>query len=191
VIISGRKAALPNTQWFFDGGCCFSGDAILSGLGVSNALSSPSVIVTTNQYITTASNVAGYWSAGFDGGISGYSNFNSYATNGDVKFKGMNNWYIMATVDSYNGVRGGILAYQGGFLTWFSTNSFGGTNYSNTPICALGHVSEPGPGEENRYTYYRDWALGKPFVITAWDSFFTGQYGFKYCTAFGDPFVSQ
>ena len=199
LVISGSKAGYSNTNWYFDGGYApgplygnYSWFAAQAGLGVSNALASPSVIYThtTNNYITLGTNVAGYWGAGSDGGITSFSNYNSFATNGDVKFQGTNNWFIMATVDSWNGVRA---SYQGGFQTWFAATAFGGLNYTNATVGAVVHVYEPTTGgEEDTYTYYRDWALGKPFGIVAWDALFNNSYGdFVHCAVVGDPFVSR
>jgi hypothetical protein len=189
LIISGSKAGYGNTNWCFDG-AAYTAFATQAALGVSNALASPSMTYTTNTYITLGTNVAGYWSPGFDGGISSYSNYNSYATNGDVKFRGTNGWFIMATVDSFNGQRD---SFQTGFIQWFAASAFGGTNYSNTPIGTVDHVDEPTTGgEEDDYTYYRDWALGKPFGITVWDALHNNYLNdFVHCAANGDPFVSR
>jgi hypothetical protein len=150
----------------------FTSFATQASLGVSNAIVAPSVDYTVTNHIYAGTNVAGYWSGGTDSGLGG--SYNSFATNGQVIFSGNSDWFIMATVDSYNGQRDN---FQAGFLTWFATNSFGGTNYSNTPIGAAIHVDEPTTGgEENTYVYFRDWALGKPFGITAWDALFSNAF---------------
>jgi hypothetical protein len=189
-IISARPAN-GNANWYFDGSA-FYGIAAAAASGVSNAMPAASITYTTNRYITLLTNVAGYWSPGFDGGISGYSNYNSFTTNGNIKCYGQNNWFIMATVDSYNGQR---QSYQAGFLTWFTTNAFLGTNYSNIPIGAISHVDEPLELADDTYDYYRDWALGKMFIICAWAGQ-RGTYSINpnsdiWFQAIGDPFIAK
>ena len=191
LIISGTKAGFGNTNWYIDGHGT-SGFAEQAVMGVSNTPGPHSITYTTSNYIAVGADVAGYWSGGFDGGISSYSNNNSYATNGDVRFQGTNNWFVMATLDSWNGTQEGD-GFQPTFLTWFASSAFLGTNYMDSPIGAVDHVFEPTiAGEEDLYTYYRDWALGKPFGITAWDALIHNSTGnFIHCAAVGDPFVSQ
>ncbi len=94
----------------------------------------------------------------------------------------------MASVDSYNGARN---TGQSSFLTWWASNSFGGANYSNTPLGAVTHVAEPETGVENTYTYYGTWAVGKPFVFNAWYALYSNQGGYQECAVVGDPFVTK
>jgi hypothetical protein len=96
----------------------------------------------------------------------------------------------MNTIDSYNGRRD---FFQAGFLSWFTTNSFGGTNYSNTPVGAVTTVDEPYvPGKVNPTIYYGDWAVGKSFAISAWDAQIQGNgLSGVYFQAVGDPFVRK
>jgi len=76
---------------------------------------------------------------------------------------------------------------MGNFIQWFSSNAFGGTNYSNTPVGAVTHVEEPfSPGVENSQIYFGLWAAGKNFAICAWNSRRT-----PYFQAVGDPFVRR
>ena len=71
------------------------------------------------------------------------------------------------------------------FVQWFSSNAFGGTNYSNTPIGAVTHVEEPSlGGVENSSTYFGLWAANKNLAICAWNSRQT-----QYFQAIGDPLV--
>jgi len=73
------------------------------------------------------------------------------------------------------------------FIQWFSSNAFGGTNYSNTPIGAVTHVEEPGlPDVENSSVYFGLWETGKNFAICAWNSRQT-----PYFQAVGDPFITH
>ncbi len=96
----------------------------------------------------------------------------------------------MTTIDSFDGQR---VTSQAGYRSWFATNSFGGTNYSNTPIGAVSTVNEPGTsGKPSPQIYYGDWAAGKCFGVAAWDAQEVG-YGAPgiYFEAIGDPFVKQ
>ena len=109
----------------------------------------------------------------------------TYPTNGTPSWHGNSGWWIIETIESYNGLReyGG----QAFFLQWFSTNSFGGTNYSNTPVGAVSHVHEPGlSGANDPGTYFGLWASGKNFGISAWNSKQT-----PYFQAVGDPLIRR
>ncbi len=186
LFISASAGGYGNTNWYFevdDASSYFGG--LLAEEAVTNADPTASVFVAhVPAHITLATNVAGYYSVGWDGGHSG-----GMATNGDVVFSGNSGWYIMASVDSFNGQRdaGG---FQSGFVTWFASDAFGGTNYSNTPLGAVTHVEEPQGNVENCYTYYGNWALGKPFAFTAWFALYTTGTCFP-CAVVGDPFVKK
>jgi hypothetical protein len=137
---------------------------------------------TTNNlpHITSATNVAGYicWGA--------HSSLGSdYAINGAVHWSGNSAWWIIETVESFNGQR--LDPGQGTFIKWLSANAFGGTNYSNTPVGSVTHVDEPGLGEvENSSVYFGLWAQGKSFGMCAWNARST-----PYFQAVGDPFVTK
>lgn len=76
---------------------------------------------------------------------------------------------------------------QGTFIKWLSSNAFGGTSYSNTPVGAVTHVDEPGLGFVNDASiYFRLWAGGKYFAISAWNSRRTDKF-----QAVGDPFITK
>jgi alpha-tubulin suppressor-like RCC1 family protein len=203
LLISARAGRYTNTNWYFD----YTGDpgyeygpyAINAQYGVKNVDPAATVIGTTGtnlagiyNFTTNATNVAGYFTAGWDGGLGDGNMF----VDNTVRFFGQSGWYIMDTIDSYNGQR---YSGQAGFLSWFSTNSLGGTNYSNTPVGAVTTVDEPGiPGKVNSAEYYGDWAAGKSFAIAVWDaesqipsgegSFVSGGLYFQ---STGDPFVKQ
>ena len=208
LMISARKGNYTNTNWYFD----YAGDPIYqygpyatnAQYGVTNVNPTANVIGTsgTNQYgqgnfTAQATNVAGYYTGGWDGGTGQHGTNDGYCfVDGSVRFFGQSGWYIMSTIDSYNGTRAST---QAGFLTWFSTNSLGGTNYSNTPVGAVTTVDEPGlTGKPNSAAYYGDWAAGKSFAMAAWDaesqipsgegSFVSGGWYFQ---SVGDPFVKQ
>jgi hypothetical protein len=136
-----------------------------------------------------ATNVAGYFTGGEDAGGDV-----TLFVDGKVSFYGQSGWYIMSTIDSYSGQRqdqaGDGLA-QACFLTWFSTNSFGGTNYSNTPVGGITYVDEPGDDQLlDRSSYYGSWAAGKDFAISAW-SYRPQNAALIMFQAVGDPFVRK
>jgi alpha-tubulin suppressor-like RCC1 family protein len=185
LLISASNRGYGNTNWYFDNGGVAESQGRYAEEGVTNVTSSALVFGSIWPiYIIAGTNCAGYYSFGVDGGHSA-----GMATNTEVEFFG-SNWYIMASVDSFNGQRNGG-GFQSGFLTWFATNAFGGTNYSNTPIGTVTHVNEPGPAWENTYNYYGNWAAGRSFAITAWSAL-VGLHG--PCIQFqaiGDPFVRK
>ena len=130
--------------------------------------------------ITNAANVSGYICWGQHSALGG-----DYAINGTVTWTGNSSWWIIETVESFNGLRGN--PGQGTFLKWSSANAFGGTNYSNTPIGMVSHVEEPFLyGIEDSSVYFGLWAAGKNFAICAWNSSRT-----PYFQAVGDPFVTK
>lgn len=154
----------------------------LSGAGISAAAILYRDGVETNSnlpHLTNAPNVAGYISWGFHSSLG-----SSYATNGVVIWTGNSSWYVIETVESFNGFRVGD---GGNFIMWFSSNAFGGTNYSNTPVGAVTHVEEPFlVGIENSSIYFGLWAGGKNFAISAWNSRQT-----PYFQAVGDPLITK
>jgi hypothetical protein len=108
--------------------------------------------------------------------------------NNVVSFYGNSGWFIMSTIDSFSGRRD---TFQAGFLSWFATNSFGGTNYSSTPVGGITYVDEPGPGQIlDRSYYYGDWAAGMTFAIAAWSAEAQNGDVIKF-QAVGDPFVKK
>ncbi len=140
---------------------------------------------TTTIHITNGFNVAGYFTWGLNGYLPG-----TYPIDGTVSFTGSNQWYVIATEESFNGER---VTGQGNFLEWFASNAFGGTSYSNTPVGAISHVDEPLAYADNTYNYFGLWASGKCFAICAWAGQI-GTYGTHtdfYFQGVGDPFVTK
>jgi alpha-tubulin suppressor-like RCC1 family protein len=134
--------------------------------------------------ILSATNVAGYISWGAHSAILGNGNA-AYATNGVLQWSGNSGWWLIETIESFNGMRGGC--GQGDFIQWYSSNAFGGTNYSYTPVGAVSHVEEPSVGgNENSSIYFGLWGAGRNFAICAWKSRQT-----PYFQAVGDPFVKH
>ena len=137
------------------------------------------LVAYTAPQIIVATNVAGYICWGEHSALGG-----NYANN-LVTWTGNSAWWIIETVESYNGQR--VDQGQGTFIKWFSPTAFGGINYSNTPIGAVTHVEEPRlTGVANSATYFGLWAAGKNFAICAWNSRKT-----QYFQAVGDPFTTK
>jgi hypothetical protein len=154
----------------------------LDGLDTILTNTTPFTYINPPQ-ITNAANVAGYISWGFHSALG-----NIYATtNGSVKWSGNSAWYLIETIESYNGQE---YNESGNYIQWFSANAFGGANYSNTPIGAVSNVDEPYlPGNNDSATYFGLWAGGKNFGICAWNSYNPPEVFVHVFQAVGDPFV--
>jgi hypothetical protein len=106
---------------------------------------------------------------------------------GYVTWSGHSAWYLIETIESFNGMRYVSSTGQGNFLQWFSASAFGGTNYSNTPIGAACNTDEPYHiGGSDPSVYFGLWASGKNLAISAWNSAVTPNY-----QVVGDPFVKH
>ena len=140
----------------------------------------------TNQtdHIHTGSNVAGYLCRGAHSALG-----SDYATNSyDVAWSGNSAWWIIHTIESANGLRSNTNSNQGFFLQYFSTNSFGGSAWSNTPVGAITTVHEPFSTQNDDYKYFNYWASGRNFAICAWESM---EFEVSFLQAVGDPFVRK
>ena len=187
---------------YYNGTNYGDGDFPDSGYVVSNAISgltasgvSSGAIVYNNgldtngvtgltaynaPHITSATNVAGYICWGEHSSIG-----KTYAIDGTVKWTGNSAWWIIATIESFNGQRNPCA--QGNFIEWFSSNAFGGTNYSNIPVGAICNTEEPGlPGSSYSSTYFGLWASRKNFGICAWSA-----RNSTFFQAVGDPFITH
>jgi hypothetical protein len=111
LILSTSAACYGNTNWYFDDtDIGYDGYAI--GMAAEQALiqdgvSSNSIVYTNANpdcglpcHITIATNVAGYLCWGWHSSLG-----SSYATNGSIQFFGQSTWYIMETIESFNGIR--------------------------------------------------------------------------------------
>lgn len=156
-------AGLPtNHIWFYDG------IEVLSN-GFFYALPHP----------TGHPNLAGYFCWGYHSSLMA-----TYATNGVVQWSGNSGWWIIETIESFNGWR---QSDHGNFIRWFAPNAFGGAFYTNTPVGAVTHVWEPGLGGiNNPFSYFGLWASRKGFAIAAWNSRNT-----PFFQAVGDPLVTR
>ena len=185
LIISASAGGYGNTNYYFDDSQGFTSPqwGFLAMQGVTSngvPLSAVDYDPQTNTiHITHGTNVTGYLCWGVHEGFPA-----TYAIDGTVTFSGNSGWYLIETIESYNGQRNGG---QGNFIQWLSSNAFGGTNYSNTPVGAVTHVEEPEvTGVENSPVYFGLWAIEKNFAICAWNSRQT-----PYFQAVGDPFVTK
>jgi alpha-tubulin suppressor-like RCC1 family protein len=131
-------------------------------------------------HLTNVVNVAGYITWGSHSSLSG-----NYPYDEEIGWHGNSGWWIIETIESFNGQR---LAFgQGNFVKWFTGNSFGGTNYQNTPVGGVSHTDEPGlGGVSDSAKYFGLWASGKNLAICAWNSKITHNF-----QALGDPFVTK
>ena len=189
LFISASAKGYANTNWYFDDVSSYGsylgtfGLIALQGV-MSNGVPSKAITYSPNTpsstHITRGTNIAGYYTTANDGGLGG--NYSGLTNNlPRVIFQGDSGWYLIETVDSFNGVRYGIDA----FMQWYASYAFGGTNYSNTPIGAVCHTDEPFLSYvENSQIYFGMWAAGKSFGICAWSARQTTHF-----QAIGDPFV--
>jgi hypothetical protein len=194
VILSASAGGYGNANWYFDDTeTNYSGDP----LGYSDAEAvlqdgfSPSSIFYTNVnpectnlecHITSATNVAGYFSWGSHSVGLG----TNYATNGILNWKGNSGWYLMQTAESYNGQLAPGFP-QGNFVSWFASDAFGGANYSNTPIGAVSNVEEPGtPTSHYAGVYFGLWGSGMNAGICAWNAINS-----TFFQEIGDPLVTR
>lgn len=130
-----------------------------------------------SSFITTGNGLAGFCTWGANGGRGG-----NYANNGAINWGGSNNFYIMTTIESNNGMRN---IGQGNFIDWFSSGAFGGgTGYSNIPVGAVTHNEEPGLFGVANTGLFLLWQRGWPFIECAWQSRAT-----PYSLVLGDPLV--
>ena len=143
--------------------------------------------VTNNHLLfhaTNANNVAGYVSWGTHGTIAAVE-----TVNGAISWQGNSGWYLMQTIESYNGEQVWLTGAQGTFTYWFCSSAFGGTSYSNTPIGAVTTVDEPNlSGKNDSSIYFGRWVGGKNFGVCAWESVGSGGLLFQ---ATGDPLIVQ
>ncbi len=146
-----------------------------------------------SDFITSGDNVAFFGTLGRWGGRGA-----DYATDGQIQWGANADWWLMLSVESFNGQRvpgerqGGEADVfygpmnQGNFIDWFSAGAFGGSDYSRTPVGAVSHVEEPTTGGINDWSYLAMWHDGFTFAECAWLSRRTGRF-----MATGDPLVAR
>jgi hypothetical protein len=196
LIISVPKSSYGNINYYFDDSRYIypppppppGSNAATGVLSVNPAASITYTNVGTNDlglidHITSGSNVVGYLCWGQHSSLS-----NSYATNEYVKWTTNSGWWIIRTVESFNGVR---ITSQGNFLSWFAATAFGGSNYTNTPVGAVCYVNEPYEYGTLDGTYFGLWEAGFNFAICAYNSRNPNYPGDHFMQAVGDPFVCK
>ena len=193
VVISVPKSTYGNTNYYFDdsrviypGSPTPGSNAVLGVLSANPLASILYTDVSTNDvglqdHITSGSNVAGYVCWGWHSSLGYY-----YATNREVNWGTNSGWWIIRTVESFNGDR----SIGSGFLSWFDANAFGGSNsYTNTPVGAVCYVKEPTEYGTLDAAYFGLWESGFNFAICAWNSRNALTEGYIYTQVIGDPFV--
>jgi hypothetical protein len=188
LFLSGTAAGIGNNNYYFDDSR-FTNYLYYPNLGFNAesgvlAASPSAFIMYTNvipdstlaNHLTNGSNLAGYLCWGWHSELG-----LDYAINDTVTWTGNSGWWIIRTAESFNGDRNG-----GGFISWFASNAFGGSNYANTPIGAVSYVDEPGVAATFDQIYFGLWESGEPFALCAWNS-----NDSLYPQYVGDPFVSK
>jgi hypothetical protein len=191
LIISASAGVYGNTNYLFDdteGGYGGEGVGLAGEQGVIQAGASTNSITYTNVnpdcgslacHITTGTNITGYFCWG------GHSTLGpNYALTGALHWSGNSSWYLIRTVESFNGRW--VEPDMGNFMKWYSENAFGGTNYLNTPVGAVSYTDEPTVNGTADSVYFGLWQSGKTFAICAWIS-----SGSPHLQAVGDPFVTK
>jgi alpha-tubulin suppressor-like RCC1 family protein len=190
LIISAGTGGYGNSNYYFDNTSYMDITPNVSGLNASNSVVQAGALAQSVTYtnvtdsglashITAGINVAGYMSFGLHSSLGG-----DYPINGTVQWSGNSGWWIIETVESFNGIRN---SDHGNFMKWLSSNAFGGAGYSNTPVGAVCHVEEPYEINVNDASiYFGLWTSGKNFAICAWNSRYT-----PYFQAVGDPLVTK
>ena len=108
---------------------------------------------------------------------------NGWGSDGTVTFSGDSGWFLLSTVESYNGQYG---SSHGDPTEFFAATGFGGTAYANTPAFFVGHTEEPYlPGINDKWYEYM-WASGMLAIEAAWQS-----KNVPVMIAVGDPLVKR
>jgi hypothetical protein len=194
-LISVPKNTYGSTNYYFDDSNSLydtpplpGSNAVTGVLSVNPMASITYTNISTNDtglydHLTNGFNVAGYLCWGWHSTLGYY-----YATNREVNWGTNSGWWIIRTVESFNGDR----SIGSGFLSWFDANAFGSTNsYTNTPVGAVCYVNEPKEYGTLDQTYFGLWEGGFDFAICAYNSRAPGLPGYYYMQAVGDPFVSK
>ena len=125
-----------------------------------------------------ATNVAGYICWGEHSELG-----QTYAIDGTVKWSGQSSWWIIETIESFNGTRGDAIRVisSTGFQTMSLVERI-------MPVGAISSVEEPSTlGVCDPKMYFGLWAAGKNFAVCAWNSRRNNMNAFQ---AVGDPFVT-
>lgn len=183
LVISARNGGTAGSSYYIDEANAVYAD-ITVGLTAYNQLTSavPTVSAVyagqTASPLTNNANVSGFFSWGTHAGFAA-----EYATNGQIVFTGNSDWYVIITVESFNGWR--AMGSQGNITRWYSSNSFGGTgSYEHTPAGAASHLVEPYATGANNGYYFAMWEKGYLQGEGVWSSRMT-----PYMMNVGDPLI--
>jgi hypothetical protein len=148
------------------------------------------------SHLRLGTNVAGYLSFGSHGGIWGGGQMAEAGgggfTNGYVAFRGSSSWFLVQTIESFNGRWYPYTGDQNSFQDWFAPSAFstnGAANdYVHSAVGGVSHTDEPGSSDwvNNSWTLFGLWQAGKSFGACAWVSRLTEKF-----QATGDPFVRR
>ena len=182
VVISAKNAGLGGTKYYFDDrmpSLPYIGKEARDGVLSVNP--SADVMYRESGYYSTASDVLGYSTWATHAGLA-----KNFPTNGSVIFSGNSGWYVLRTGESWNGIYNNISTGQSNPPVWFAKTAFGGTNYENTPVGAVGQVREPGGGGLASKELFTQWERGYLFAEAAWAS-----RNIDVFIAIGDPLVAN
>ena len=193
VVISATNAGLGGSHYYLDEAVeTFGSFPILSDDNrlLANGISSGRITFvpqSSGTHISTGTDVTGYETWGTNGGMTTSAlPSGGYPNDGSIVFSGKSNWFLVKTIESYNGMQGGGPNSQGCFEKFFYSTAFGGTSYSNTPVGFAGHTDEPTISGVEAESYLINWDLGLLACECAWGSRCTPYFAF-----WGDPLVKR
>ena len=183
-VISASNAGKGGSTYFLDEmGKPANYEAVVDEtyLNLLNIISPAAAVFQNQAHISLATNPAGMMTWGTNGGLPV-----DYATNGkSLVINGTStNWYLLLTVESYNGQRNN--GSQSSFVQWYKSNAFGGAGYSNTPVGSVGHTEEPYLDGVSKGSYFVAWEKGLLSSEAAWASRNTNCF-----MPVGDPWVKK
>jgi hypothetical protein len=185
VTISAAAAGLGGDQWMIDSKRTanysyydmFSGyDQFLTDQGIdANDITFQDDQAGTQISAGTDVTFIGNW--GLHNGVF----VSTWPDDGSVVFDGASNWFAVQVEESLCGQVGGAHSDP---VEHFAATAYGGTAYSNTPVCMIGYTSEPYiAGLETRF-FACAWAAGR----TAAEAAAAGENSNKM-VHFGDPWI--
>lgn len=200
LLISARGTSMAGTTYYLSDSYLGEGPDVhrkykATAFAEAMRTAHPSAHIVTQGNVlprlSSASDVTGFLihgSYGYGEKLSNGSYTNrDYALNGSIRFSGNSGWYAMTTWESYNGVWPWGNGSQGDFISWFSRNAFGGSNYEYTPAAAVTHVKEP-TSNAQQPGLFACWEAGKPFAYCAWKNDGAGELALQVV---GDPLVTR
>ena len=174
LVISARRGGYGNTNYYFDdtrlgydspapaGGFLAKTGVVEGGVPETSVVYSNALDYGFQNHILLATNVSGYLCWGTHSTLGPKYLIPTTNSTSLVRFFDNSGWYLIETVESNNGFRGDV--GHGNFLHWYSEESFGGTDFENTPIGAVTHTDEPFLfGINDPGVFFGFWVRGKRF----------------------------